>query len=123
MLRTYNTARNNICLSVDFLVIIIHRYFLYAKKKKLIQFSLWRFVLNLFCLYSIFIILIVLPAFSIIFKFSFSLNLITVSLFHLNWKISFGFLSIKENLLRLFELASKMQEIWPCIEQAMLSVT
>ena len=123
MLRTYNTARNNICLSVDFLVIIIHRYFLYEKKKKLIQFSLWRFVLNLFCFYSIFIILIVLPAFSIIFKFSFGLNLITVSLFHLNCKISFGFLSIKENLLRLFELASKMQEIWPCIEQAMLPVT
>ena len=55
-----------------------------------------------------FIIFIVLLPFSMNFKFNFVLNFNTLSHFHLDYKISFGFFSIKEELLGLLELASKM---------------
>ena len=56
----------------------------------------------------LFIIFIVLLPFSINFKLSFCLNFNTISLLHLKCKISFGFHTIKEESLGLFELASKM---------------
>ena len=67
-----------------------------------------------------FIIFIVLLSFIINLRFNFFLDFHSISLFHLNWKISFGFLPMKEKSLGLLELASKMQEIWPCIEQPMI---
>ena len=56
-----------------------------------------------------FIIFIVLLPFSINFEYNFGLNFNTISFFHLNCKILFGFLSIKEKSLGLLELVSK----WP----------
>ena len=56
-------------------------------------------------LFSIFNLLLL---FSMNFKFNFGLNFNIMSLFHLNGKILFGFLQIKETLLGLLELASKM---------------
>ena len=44
-------------------------------------------------------------------KFNFGLNFNTISLFHLNCEISFGFLPIKEKSSGLLELASKITEI------------
>ena len=54
-----------------------------------------------------FIFIVLLP-FSMNFKFNFGLNFNTFRLFHLNCKISFGFLPIKEKALGLLELASKI---------------
>ena len=54
-----------------------------------------------------FIIFIVLLPFSLNFEFNFGLNFNTISPFHLNSKIPFGFLPIKEKLLGLLELTSK----------------
>ena len=62
---------------------------------------------------------VVLLPFSMIFKFNFGLNF-NIIRFYLNCKISFGFLPIKQKSLGLLELASKMQEIWPCIEKVMV---
>ena len=91
---------------------------LYAKKKKK-NYIVFTCVNSLLFLLP-FIIFIVLLSFIINFRFNFFLDFHTISLFHLNWKISFGFLPMKEKSLGLLELASKMQEIWPCIEQPMI---
>ena len=80
--------------------------FLYAKIQLLLVFLLS------------FSVVVLLP-FSMIFKFNFGLNF-NIIRFYLNCKISFGFLPIKQKSLGLLELASKMQEIWPCIEKVMV---
>ena len=56
----------------------------------------------------IFIIFIILLRFGVNFKLNFDLNFNTISLFHLDYKISFGFLPVKEKSLGLLELVSKM---------------
>ena len=63
---------------------------------------------NPFFFLLIFIIFIVLLPFSMNFKINFDLNFNITSLFHLNCKVSFGLLPIKEKSLGLSELASKM---------------
>ena len=60
------------------------------------------------CFLLPFIIFIVLLPFSMNFKFSFSLNFNTISLFQLSWKQSFCFLPIKEKWWGLLELTFKM---------------
>ena len=92
---------------------------LYAKKKKIYIYIVFTCVNSLLFLLP-FIIFIVLLSFIINFRFNFFLDFHTISLFHLNCEVSFGFLPMKEKSLGLLELASKMQEIWPCIEQAMI---
>lgn len=52
-------------------------------------------------------LLFLLPFIGLNFK-----SLSAISLFHLNCKISFGFLPIKEKSLGLLKLASKIKEIW-----------
>ena len=83
-----STDTETIFYSVDFLAVIILRY-------------LSIFHINLPLLLLPFIIFIVLLLFSINFEFSFGSNFNTISLFHLNCKISFGFLPIKEKSLDL----------------------
>ena len=63
---------------------------------------------NPFLFLFLFIMFNVLLPFSMNFKFNFGLNFNTMGLFHLNCKISFGFLHINETSLGLLELASKM---------------
>ena len=74
------------------------------KKKTYIAFTCVHPLLSLFS----FIIFILLLPFSMNFKSNFGLNLNTINLFHLNCKISFGFLPVKEKSLGLLELASKL---------------
>ena len=96
--------------SVDFSVVTIYRYFLFVNmqkiknKKTYIAFTCVNPLLSLFS----FIIFILLLPFSMNFKSNFGLNLNTINLFHLNCKISFGFLPVKEKSLGLLELASEM---------------
>ena len=94
---------------VDFLAVTIYRcfLFLYVQKKH----SAFTCVNPALFLLP-FIIFIVLLSCSVNFEFNFGLNFNTINLFHLNRKISFGFLPIKEKWLDLLELAPKMQEIW-----------
>ena len=55
-----------------------------------------------------FIIFILLLPFSLNFELNFGLNVNTISLFHSNRKMLFGFLPTKEKSLGLLELDSKM---------------
>ena len=96
--------------SVDFLVVKIYQNFSITCKN--IAFT----CVNALLLLLPFIIFIVLLPFSMIFEFNCGLNFNNIRLFYLNCKISFGFLPIKKKSLGLLELASKMKEIWPCIE-------
>ena len=91
--------------SVDFVVIIVYLYFLfdYMQKKK-VAFT----CVNPLLFLLIFIIFIILLRFGVNFKLNFDLNFNTISLFHLDYKISFGFLPMKEKSLGLLELVSKM---------------
>ena len=71
--------------------------------------SLYNFTcVNLLPFLLPFIIFIVLLPFSIHFEYDFGLNFNTISPFHLNCKISFGFLPIKEKSLGLLELPSEV---------------
>ena len=54
---------------------------------------------------------IVLLPFSMNFKSNFGLNFNTIALFHLNCKISFGFLPTKEKSLGLLKLAPKYDRV------------
>ena len=104
MPRTYNTARKSI-FTVDFLVVIIYWYFLFFYvQKTYIAFICANPLLFLLS----FIVFIFLLHFSTNFEFNFGLSFHTITLFHLNCKISFGFPPIKEKSLGLLELASKM---------------
>ena len=94
---------------VDFLAVIIYQYFLFLYMQKKHTAFTW---VNPALFLLPFIIFIVLLSFSVNFEFNFGLNFNTINLFHLNRKISFGFLPIKEKSLDLLELAPKMQEIW-----------
>ena len=95
MLRVHNTARNNI-FSVDFLVVRVYQNFLAFTCVNPLLFLL------------LFIIFIILLPFGMNFKFNFELSFNSISFFHVNCKISFGFFPIKEKSLGLLELASKM---------------
>ena len=103
MLRTYNTPRNNTfqrgfpCCQ-DILIFFV---FLYAKNITFTCVSLLLFLL-------FFIIFIALLPFSMNFEVKFDLNFNSISFFHVNCKISFGFFLIKEKSLGLSELVSKM---------------
>ena len=103
MLRTYNTVRKNVfyhrfpcCHNISKFLVCLYKE-VYTKYMAFTCVNLLLFLLP-------FIIFIVLLSFSMNFKFNFGLNFITIRLFHLNCKISFGFLPIKEKSLGFLEL-------------------
>ena len=109
------TLPETIFYSVDFLIVIICRYFLFLyvpKIKNCIAFI----CVNPLLFLLLFIIFIVLLLFSINFECNFCLNFNIIRLLHLNCKILSGFLPIKDKSLGLLELLSKISEIWLCIE-------
>ena len=81
----------------------IYWYFLFVYLQKVVFTCV-----NPFFILFLFIIFIVLLPLSMNFKLNFVLNFNTMSLFHLNFKILFGFLPIKEQSFGLLERISKI---------------
>ena len=93
---------------VDFLVVVIYRYFLFLYTQK--TYIIFTCVNPPLFLLPLKIFIVLLP-FSVNFEINFALNFNTTSLFHLNCKILFCFLPIKEKSLGLLQLVSEIRNM------------